>query len=191
MTFLRIILILLFLAAPSTASAAVPWTLAPDRETLISPWFAKADSAAHRYWGREPACPAAERRWVLVPHDPNFVATGELGGCVRRISALALSDMSFTFFCQVSAHEYGHLLGFMHTGDVTFVNGSSGDGPTKEQDPYGLMDAGSQMIPQCVVYKFDGRTRSKRRQQDRKWCVKHSEVCARKYPNLAAASLAR
>lgn len=107
------LVILGLLAVPARAGVPdppQPWTPITDQQTysdLVIAWS---------YWGALPACPDGLR---VYRADVPGTAEGEAQqlGCTIWLDPSTVHGLKRWYYCQLIAHEYGHLLGVDHSTD--------------------------------------------------------------------------
>jgi hypothetical protein len=93
-------------------------------ETVLDPTLARYMEIAASYWGGpEPVCTAPDGE-VIRPHavlgndpSPNVAAWAEVGGCRIWLDTDYWSSTPNEQYCNLIAHEWGHLLGRGHSSD--------------------------------------------------------------------------
>ena len=77
-----------------------------------------AQSALHiakGYWGADKPC--AHLAWGLPPDTPPALAVAELDGCAIWLDLALWRSSRQARRCETMIHEYGHLLGHVHTSN--------------------------------------------------------------------------
>src|SRR3954453_4421111 len=93
-------------------------------QTVVDPTLARYMEIAASYWGgAEPTCTAPDGQ-VIHPHavmandpTPNRAAWAEVGGCRIWLDSDYWSTTPNEQYCNLIAHEWGHLLGRQHSSD--------------------------------------------------------------------------
>jgi hypothetical protein len=92
--------------------------------TVVDPTLARYMQIAASYWGGpEPVCTEPDGH-VIHPHavmandpTPNRAAWAEVGGCRIWLDSDYWSSTPNEQYCNLIAHEWGHLLGHEHSSD--------------------------------------------------------------------------
>jgi Matrixin len=99
---------------------------AEERFRQGRPAFERAEAIARAAWGALPCDGDLRVRWAPLERDTNAVSTWtewEDGGrsfdC--RVTFNERDEWSFTRFCSILVHEYGHLHGRRHSDDPDSV----------------------------------------------------------------------
>jgi hypothetical protein len=186
---------LLALAAPATAAADTDWD---NAQPVTDARLDVAARAAQAYWGGglPYACAHGGIRWramqsIEAPDGSRTVAVADLKTCRPWVAVDWLATASAADVCKYVVHEVGHMYGLDHDQPAASL-----------PDPVAVMNDGAlrpmgmpaqclnpSSLPPVATLRADGRTRSRRRAADRRWCRRHPAKCAAKYPNLTQAAV--
>lgn len=109
------------LLLPATAQAL---TFAPNASAMVTlpepGEVAIYQRAAETYWGRTVPCLAVT--YEAAPGHEHAVATAELGGCLIYLNPAGWAPWAARWRCDAFVHEFGHLLGYEHTTDMSVMD---------------------------------------------------------------------
>ena len=114
---LTTILVALSMWAPAPAAAA----------TMTSHWEADATEIASKFWAGRTGAVCSDVDFVVKNLGGNVAGEVTIGDCVYdQRGTIAIDDVTplrgWRFFCVVSIHEWGHLLGRTHRPGAVIMN---------------------------------------------------------------------
>lgn len=145
---------LLALVAAAPASADVPTDASLPYGPVVD--ISRGLNAARAYWGRGPDCPDGVEATLFDDPDPTILARG--ADCHIWVDQSMILNyladggeyVAEIAVCDVTVHEYGHLLGYVHS-----------DVPTVD-DPLDVMrERGPVAVPACEAPPASSETNTR------------------------------